>query len=160
MRNPKDPPTLPPPVPREPFLLLRTPPSGTQLGLASPPALAPRASAPAAAQAPVAGPAEPRRVDLADLANTPEGLRVAEGLRLELAHFRQWLPGQLVQLERGTRARRRARRGQWLTGLAGVALALLLAVVSGATALRWPAYGRLVARAAPLPAPPASDPRQ
>jgi len=149
MRNPKEPPTLPPPAPRDPFLLLRTPPSGTLRGLEGLRSYGARAPAPANA------PAEPRRVDLADLANTPEGLRVVEGLRLELAHFRQWLPGQLVQLERGTRARGRP-RGQWPTALAGVALALLLALVSGATALRWPAYGRLVAQAArlaPAPAP-------
>jgi hypothetical protein len=97
----------------------------------------------------------PARADLADLASTAEGLRVAEGLRLELAHFRQWLPGQVVQLTRAASARRRALQGQALAVLAGVALALLLALVSGAAALGWPAYGRLVADVAHLGTPPA-----
>lgn len=119
-------------------MLLRTPPTGTLVGLASPPPL-PRAGASAPAQAP--------RSDLSDLAHTAEGLRVAEGLRLELAHFRQWLPGQIVQLTRGAHARRRPLQGQAVTVLAGVALALLLALLSGAAALSWPAYGRLVAHA-------------
>lgn len=149
MRNPKEPPG-PPPAPREPFLLLRTPPSGTLLGLQVPAAM-PRAGAPAPAQARPA-PAAPR-ADLAELAGTAEGLRVAEGLRAELAYFRQWLPGQVVQLARASRAPRRGLQGQALTVLAGVALALLLALVSGAAALSWPAYGQLVARAARLPAP-------
>lgn len=149
MRTPKEPPTTPPAPPREPFLLLRTPPAGTLLGSATPPPLRrPRPAAPA--------PAPATRADLADLAQTPEGLRLAEGLRLELAHFRQWLPGQIVQLARAgaTGARPGALRPA-LTALAGVALALLLALGSGAAALSWPAYGRLVAHAARLPAPPA-----
>lgn len=146
MRNPKEPPG-PPPPPREPFLLTRTPPTGTLLGLQAPAAM-PRAGAPAPAQAPAAA-----RPDLAELAGTAEGLRLAEGLRAELAYFRQWLPGQVVQLARATRAPRRGLQGQALTVLAGVALALLLALVSGAAALSWPAYGQLVARAARLPVP-------
>jgi hypothetical protein len=150
MRNPKEPPG-PPPAPREPFLLLQTPPTGTLLGLAAPPAM-PRASAPAPAQAPAARPSTGTpltrpRSDLGDLERT------AEGLRVELAYFRQWLPGQVVHLARLAGAPRRALQGQVLAGVAGVALALLLALVSGAAALSWPAYGRLIAHAARLPAP-------
>lgn len=137
---PNEPPTTTPPAPREPFRLLRTPPSGTPLGPGSPPPLRrPRAPAPAAR-----APALPPRADLAELAGTADGLRLAEGLRRELAHFRQWLPGQVAELARATGARRRALRGQALTVLAGVALTLLVALGSGAAALSWPAYGRLV----------------
>jgi hypothetical protein len=149
MRNPKEPPG-PPPAPGEPFALARTPPSGTLIGLTSP-AVRPRPRVPAPAPAEAA----PARPDLADLARTADGLRVAEGLRLELAHFRQWLPGQVVQLDRAARARRRGLAGQALAVLAGGALALLIALASGTAALSWPAYGRLLAHAARLDAPPA-----
>lgn len=145
MRN-QEPPG-PPPLPREPFRLLRTPPSGTLLGLAAP-VSPPRAGAPAPAQAPAGTPLA--RPDLGELE------RIAEGLRVELAYFRQWLPGQLGQLARLAGSPRRAlQRRQALTALAGVALALLLAFVSGAAALGWPAYGRLIAHAARLRAPAA-----
>lgn len=153
MRNPKEPPGPPPaPAYREPFALLRTPPTGTLIGLAAPQPM-PRASAPAPAQPPPLP--EPARADLAELARTADGLRLAEGLRVELAYFRQWLPGQIVQLARATRPRPPALRAQALALLAGVGLALLLALVSGAAALSWPAYGRLVAHAARLGVPPA-----
>lgn len=113
-------------------------PLGTLLGLAPPSVAAPTPRL----AAPPAPPVDPLE-------------RVAEGLRVELVYFRQWLPGQLVELRRLTRARRRELGRQALVAVAGAALALLLALVSGAAALSWPAYGRLVARAARLEAPPA-----
>lgn len=145
MRNPKEPPT---PPPLEPFLLRRPRPMATLPGVQGP-TLPLRAVPPA--QAP--GAALERHI---------------EGLRLELASFREWLPEQLTRpLPRPAAAapesspppsagdRRRELQRQAATAGAGALLAGALAFASAAAALGWPAYGRLVASAARLSAPTA-----
>lgn len=72
-----------------------------------------------------------------------------DGLRVELVYFRKWFPEQVAQL-----AAARRRRALALTALE-IALGVILSVASGAAALHWPAYGRLVAHATHLRAPPA-----
>lgn len=153
MRNPKEPPT---PPPREPFVLRRRPPMATLPGVQGPP-LPPALPAAARALAPAQAPS-------ADIE------RHIEGLRLELASFREWLPAQLARpMPRPTAAapfcprpnpdgRRRELQRQAVTAGAGAVLAVALAFGSAAAALCWPAYGRLVATAARLGAPPTSRP--
>lgn len=150
MRNPKEPPPL------EPFLLRRTPPTGTLLGVQSP--RLPLSPAPAANRA-----LPPAQAPGADLE------RHIEGLRVELASFREWLPAQLSRpMPRPSAAappsplpspslagRRRELQRQAATAGAGALVAVALAFASAAAALGWPAYGRLVASAARLDAPSA-----
>jgi hypothetical protein len=124
---------------------------GTLLGLPRPPAQAAPAAlggAPARAQAPPGGELE----------------RHIEGLRLELASFREWLPRQLVRPRyrpgpaalaapapprlptQGPGAHRRELQSPALVAGAGALLALALAFASASAALSWPPYARLVAR--------------
>lgn len=148
MRDPKEPP-VPPAPPREPFLLRRTPPAGTLHGVHRPPLLPPLPPLPEAAAAPAAAPSDLER----HLA----------GLRLELASFRAWWPGQLAQLAPARRSApdlgaRRRRLERHALALGGLALVLLLALVSAAAALSSPDYARFVARIARLPHPAAPAP--
>jgi hypothetical protein len=150
----KPPPEPPRAPPREPFPLVRTPPSGTLLGLDDQ-SLAPAPAAAVAARGPVQAP--------------PGDLeRHIEGLRLELASFREWLPGQLPHVRPrprppsgalaaaappplpGAAGRWRELRGPALAAAAVTLLAVALAFASASAALSWPAYARLVARAARL----------
>ncbi len=142
MRNPPEPPAPPGEPYREPFLPAQTPRMGTLLGLPNPLPL-PRRGAQA----------RPPEAPEAELA------RHLAGLRLELAGFREWLPGVL-----GARARpgpaalaapappplpgpgeRRGVLAPLLVALAGALLALALVFASASATLSWPAYARLVA---------------
>lgn len=138
-----EPPPLPPrEPPREPFVRLRTPPHGTLAGVQRPPLLPPRPPAPAAA----AG--QPSAELLLELE------RHVEGLRLELAVFREWLPAQLsrpgprpsaIPPPLGAQLRPQLALARRLARAAAfVLLALALAWASAVAALRWAPYGELV----------------
>lgn len=143
MRNP---PRDPPP---EPFRLLRTPPSGTLVGLSSPPAPAAAPLLPDRAAVTV-GP-RPLRKRLVLARDAADLEQLVEGLRGELVYAREWLPAQLEAA--GLRPRRRARFSP-VALAAGVALGLALGLAIAAVALGWPDVAALRARAARLSAPP------
>lgn len=137
----------PPPLPPEPFLPRRTPPTGTLLGLPRPGAAAAPTPTPPALPPAAGGAAAPAEAHGEALE------RKLDGLRLELASFRAWLPGQLAGVRPGPAAQGRELRRQALTAAAGALLALALAFASASAALSWPAYARLVTAAARLGAP-------